>query len=211
MFTGIIENTARVSDIRAGKDYMLLELKSDAFKSDAKTGDSISVNGVCLTVRELRGSAAVFDVVSRTLDDSALSGLKSGHTVNIEKSLKIGDRVSGHFVYGHIDCVGCIRNIKRSEKRSVFEIDYPREYSSYVIAKGSVAVDGISLTVADAREGVFSVYAIPHTYEKTVLKDRTEGDKVNLEFDMIAKYARNKSAAGKSEVDENLLREYGYI
>lgn len=153
-------------------------------------GDSIAVNGVCLTVVAVRAAQLVFEVMAETARASNIGALRISEKVNLERSLKLGDRVSGHFVLGHVDCVGVIRSKKIFRGNLVFEIAIPPEFLKYVILKGSIAVDGISLTISGRRSDTFAVYIIPHTLNNTTLGFKGPSDKVNIEIDMLAKKDR---------------------
>ncbi|MGQ9591539.1 MAG: riboflavin synthase [Planctomycetota bacterium] len=199
MFTGIVERTARVSAVedRPGRRVITVEVDSHGrFPewSPAQVGESISVSGVCLTVVRTsprsRGEAVSFDAVPKTLGRTTLGALRAGHTVNIERALRAGDRFGGHYVTGHVDGVGVVRARKREGDQVLFEIAVTAEILREVVPKGSVAVDGVSLTVVDADRagGRFTFAAIPHTLSWTTLGERAPGDKVNVETDAFAKY-----------------------
>ncbi|MFH1442127.1 MAG: riboflavin synthase [Candidatus Omnitrophota bacterium] len=190
MFTGIIEEIGLVEKIcRQGKTT-LLEIKAELVSKDIKTGDSIAVNGVCLTLTAKNTGHLVFDVMPETLKVSNLGVLKIRDKVNLERALKIGDRLSGHFVTGHVDCAGIIRKKIYQENNLVFEIAVPAKFIPYIILKGSIAVDGISLTIMKKSPPVFSVYIIPHTFKNTTLSFKGPSDKVNIEFDILVKKSK---------------------
>lgn len=197
MFTGIITNQGIVKDWQAKKAGGRLTIKLAKPFRDVRLGESIAINGCCLTVvcqKEIHKTSDVlhFDVSDETMRKTAFAELKPGDKVNLERALAIGDRLGGHFVLGHVDGVGKIDAVKEHEGSVEYRISYPRKKSRYIIEKGSVAVDGISLTCCDTKPGKFSVYIIPHTLEETNLGVRKKGELVNLEFDMIGKYALNK-------------------
>ena len=156
---------------------------------DAEIGDSISVNGACLTVIKKGRGSLFFEAMPETIKTTNLGSLGSVEKVNLERSLKIGDRLSGHFVTGHIDCTGIIRKKDYLNSNLCFEIAVPSEFMKYCLPKGSIAVDGISLTLADKKSNVFSVYIIPHTLKNTTLGFKGPSNKVNIEFDILAKRA----------------------
>ncbi|MEK7849608.1 MAG: riboflavin synthase [Candidatus Omnitrophota bacterium] len=189
MFTGIIEETGQLKAVRKSGAITRLEILSDKSACGTKVGDSISVNGVCLTVVAVRALVLSFDVIGETLRATTLKSLQYGERVNLERALKAGDRMGGHFVSGHVDCVAAIRSRKISKGNLEFQIGVSPKYLRYVIRKGSVAVDGISLTIADIKSGGFSVCIIPHTAKSTTLWKKQAGDKVNIEFDMLIKGA----------------------
>ena len=187
MFTGIVEELGAVKRISRKGNVTLIELKADKTLSDTKIGDSIAINGVCLTAVEINQDSFVFEAMPETLKVTNLGSLKIGEKVNLERSLKVGDRISGHFVLGHIDCQGIIRKKGYLGGNLAFEIAILPEFIKYCLPKGSVSVDGISLTIADKRSSTFSVYIIPHTLKNTTLSFKGPSDKVNLEFDLLAK------------------------
>lgn len=187
MFTGIIEETGRVKTVRKKGLNRRLEIEAPKILEDARIGDSISVNGACLTIIEIKDKTLSFDAIPETINITTLKDLKSGDTVNLERALKVGDRLGGHFVTGHIDFAGPIRSKRISQGNLEFRISIPAAFLKYVIRKGSVAVDGISLTIADVKSGAFSVCVIPHTVQVTTLGNKQAGDRVNIELDMLAK------------------------
>ena len=188
MFTGIVEELGVVKNITRQGAIMGLSVKSTRCAQDAKVGDSIAVNGVCLTVVKTDAASLSFELLPETAGLTNLGKLKAGEKLNLERSLKIGDRLSGHFVSGHIDCLGIIRNKTYIARNPGFEIALPREFSKYIVPKGSVALDGISLTVVNKRSNVFTVYIIPHTLKNTTLGFKGPSAAVNIECDILAKY-----------------------
>lgn len=187
MFTGLIEEKGKVRLARKQGRCVRVEIVSSKVREDAKIGDSICVNGVCLTIAAQKGDVLSFDVMPETLISTTLKGLKSGDAVNLERALKVGDRLGGHFVTGHVDTVGVIRSKRTKGGDLEFRIGLDARYLKCLVSKGSVAVDGISLTIADVRSGGFSVCLIPHTVRETTLVDKHAGDKVNIELDMLLK------------------------
>ena len=187
MFTGIVEETGKV--VRAQKRGLvtLIEIEADKVCHDVKIGDSICVDGACLTVVGIKGKVLSFEAIPETLLVTTLKSLKAGAKVNLERALKVGDRLGGHFVTGHIDCTGTIRSRRILRGNLEFQIGIPVPFLKFIIKKGSVAVDGISLTIAATGSGAFSVCIIPHTAEVTTLGSKHAGDKVNVELDMLAK------------------------
>ncbi|MDW8261080.1 MAG: riboflavin synthase [Phycisphaerales bacterium] len=185
MFTGLVESSRPVTavDDRAG----LRRLTVDLGFADAQRGDSIAINGVCLTVVELRGDSAVFEVVPETLDRTNLSRLRTGELVHVERALRVGDRLNGHFVQGHVDGTAALLE-KRSEGADVrLRLQVPEELSQFLSEKGSVCLDGVSLTIAALAEAWFEVAVIPSTLAVTQLGSREPGYPFNLECDMLAK------------------------
>ena len=190
MFTGLVEEVGKVKSIQKGGAF--LEVECSKILEDAKEGDSIAVNGVCLTVVKLSKSSVSFDVSQETLKRSNLSKLRPGSLVNLERALKVGERLGGHILQGHVDAVIKLTSIKREGKGFItFSFELPSTFKVFVVEKGSVGIDGISLTVASIKSNAFSVAVIPHTYENTNLKTRKVGDLVNVEFDIIGKYVKN--------------------
>ncbi len=192
MFSGIVEEAGQVKTITPTARSIRLEVAARVCGRGLRVGDSLAVNGCCLTtVRVRRMARAVhveFDLLKETWDRTNFRALRLGSLVNLERSLRVGGRLGGHFVTGHIDGVGRITRWERAGKDHVLDIAAPPEVMRYVVFKGSVAVDGISLTVAAVKRRSFRIWIIPHTYEVTALQDRGAGDLVNLEADMVGKY-----------------------
>lgn len=205
MFTGIIEALGKIESAEKKLGSLKLRISSSVF-ADQKIGDSISVNGVCLTISALIKEPAVFDVMGETLDKSNLGRLKSGESVNLERAIKAGDRMGGHFVTGHIDCTGRIIEKGKGPGDYILKIGFPPEYIDLIVKKGSVAVEGVSLTIADLAADIFTVKLIPHTLKATTLGFKRISDIVNIEFDILGKYSRPK----KSGITEEYLREKGF-
>jgi len=187
MFTGIVEELGKVKMIARCAGSALLEITSQKTLQDVKVGQSIAVNGVCLTVVKLKKDSLIFEVMPETLKSTNLGLLKIGEQVNLERSLKVGERISGHFVTGHIDCIGLVRRKGLRNGNLEFVIAVPASFTRYCLPKGSVSLDGISLTLADKRADTFSVYIIPHTLKNTTLSFKGPSDKLNVEFDILAK------------------------
>lgn len=193
MFTGIVEETGTVRSIEPVEQSIRLTVEARVAAQKVRLGDSIAVNGCCLTVVGLKGRGVrrlEFDLLRETWDRTNLSAVKPGSVVNLERSLAVGGRLGGHFVTGHIDGTGTIQRWERQGKDHILEIAAPREVLQYVVFKGSIAVDGISLTVAGVSRKTFQIWIIPHTYEVTALRERSVGDRVNLEADLLGKYVR---------------------
>jgi riboflavin synthase len=189
MFTGIIEGVGSIKEIERDEDHarLVVSVEKDLL-SDAHLGDSISVNGVCLTAVELEENTVSFDAVYETMRRSSLGYLAVGDQVNIERAMKADSRFGGHMVQGHVDAVGTIASIRQHDNSFSIFIDVPRDLMRYIVSKGSISVDGISLTVVDADDRTFSVAIIPHTWEHTNLSERVAGDAVNIETDIVGKY-----------------------
>lgn len=187
MFTGIVEELGEIKSISKKGNTTLISIKADTVLGDVKIGDSISVNGACLTVVKNENPLLAFEAMPETLKVTNLGILRISDKVNLERSLKVGDRLSGHFVCGHIDCLGVIHKKNYIGGNLAFEIAIPAQLTKFVLLKGSIAVDGISLTVVSKKSNTFSVYIIPHTLKNTTLSFKGPSDKVNIEFDILAK------------------------
>src|SRR3989338_4518702 len=188
MFTGIIEELGIVKTVSRKGRLISLSVQADKVPLDTKIGDSIAVNGACLTVVKIEDKVLSFDLLEETFKLTNLGKLKMSEKVNLERSLKIGGKLSGHFVTGHIDCLGTIRAKTHVLGNLCFKIDVPQEFLKFIARKGSIAVDGISLTVSDKRSNTFSVYIIPHTLKNTTLNFKGPSSEVNIETDILAKY-----------------------
>mgnify|MGYP006278184327 CR=1 FL=1 len=188
MFTGIIEQRGRVIAITPLGDAARVEIGGSRVVADAKPGDSIAVNGVCLTVVDLTAESFTADVMQETLSRSSLGGLAPGSAVNLERAARLDSRIGGHLVQGHVDGTGRITAITPEEHWTIVRVSLPPELSRYVVEKGSITVDGVSLTVVDVDDASFSVSLIPTTLAETTLGLASVGDTVNLEVDAIAKY-----------------------
>lgn len=188
MFTGIIEEIGTVQDIERGAQSARFTVQADLVMEDIHLGDSITVNGACLTVVHHAPGEVAFDAVYETLQKTALGALAIGDEVNLERSMAANGRFGGHIVQGHVDGVGTIASIREVDNAYTIYITAPSSLMRYVVRKGSIAIDGISLTVVEADDKTFSVAIIPHTWEHTNLRRRIAGDQVNLETDVIGKY-----------------------
>jgi riboflavin synthase len=188
MFTGIVEELGEVVAIDHGVDSARLSVRAGRVTEDAVSGASIAVNGVCLTVIDIADGVFIADVMGETLQRSSLDGLTVGSPVNLERPVRASDRLGGHVVQGHVDGVGTVISRTQGDLWDVVRISLPDELSRYVVEKGSVAVDGVSLTVSGVGDGWFEVGLIPTTLAVTTLGRRVSGDEVNLEVDVIAKY-----------------------
>ncbi len=191
MFAGIVEELGQVENISRRGQVSIIEIQAKKVLDDVKIGDSIAVNGACLTVTGIKAGSLLFEAMPETLKITNLGTARIAEKVNLERSLKIGDRVSGHFVNGHIDCIGIIRQKKYKAGNLGFEVAMPVKFSKYILPKGSVALDGISLTIAEKGSATFTVYIIPHTLRNTTLSFKGPSDKLNVEFDILAKQANS--------------------
>jgi riboflavin synthase len=188
MFTGIVEEMGTVVAKMMGERSARLTLAAPFVHVGVNIGDSIAINGCCLTVVTVNGERLAFDAVPETLNRTNLGELQPGDRVNLERSLAVGDRLGGHFVQGHVDGVGTILTVQPVENAVVMEFAIPPALRRYLVEKGSITVDGVSLTVAEVRPDSFTVWTIPHTRQITTLGLRKVGDRVNLECDLLGKY-----------------------
>ena len=189
MFTGIIKARGSVKKISPqGGDFQITFNSNEIKWNEFTVGESIAINGVCLTAVKITNSGFDADVSGETMRVTAFRDLKEGDSVNLEPSLAIGERIGGHFVSGHVDCVGRIVGRQKDARSIAFEVELPEEYARYVAAKGSVCIDGVSLTVNAVLGSIFTVNVIPHTTDVTIINDYSIGDKVNIEVDLIARY-----------------------
>lgn len=213
MFTGIIQEVGTVLRFEQSGGVHRLYVRATGVSARVRTGDSVSVNGVCLTAVSAAKGAVGFDVMGETVRKTSLSRIAVGGRVNIEDALRIGDHLGGHIVQGHVDCVGTVERITKGPGELSLEIGIPSLDAHLVVEKGSVALDGISLTVGAVTAKSFTVYLIPHTLAITNLGDRKTGDAVNVEYDIIGKYiARSKELQKEgSGVSEELLRRAKFI
>jgi riboflavin synthase len=216
MFTGIIEEIGELVAIQRGTKSVVLTIKADKILTDTSTGDSISTNGVCLTAVEIGKDYFKADVMHETVDRSSLGQLSKGSKVNLERAMRADGRFGGHMVAGHIDGTGEITDITKDDNAVWYKITTKPEIMRYIIEKGSIAIDGISLTVAKVAKSDFSVSIIPHTLGQTTLALRKKGDKVNLENDMVGKYIEkflinDKDQTNKSKIDKSFLITNGFM
>lgn len=213
MFTGIIATVGKVESVEpSGGD---LRLKVDAGSldlSDVKLGDSIATNGVCLTVVEMHGTQLSFDVSRESLDRTSLGQAKPGSSVNLEKAMAVGDRLGGHIVSGHVDGLGKVVLLEPSARSVKFRFQIPAELERYIAEKGSICIDGTSLTVNQVGPGWFEVNIIPHTMEWTIISDYQTGTVVNLEVDLIARYLE-RLLPGQTDhgISRDTLAKHGFI
>ena len=211
MFTGIIEEIGEVLEIDRGINSIKLTIKCSKILEGTKIGDSISVNGVCLTVVRLDKDYFVADVMPETMNRSSFATLKIKDRVNLERAMLLNGRFGGHIVSGHIDGIGTIRNKKRDDNAIVITIKTTYNITKYIVTKGSVALDGISLTVTDVKDTLFEVSIIPHTLEETSLKNKKIGDKINIECDMVGKYVEKFVSGKKEGITYDFLAQNGFV
>ncbi|MCF8304523.1 MAG: riboflavin synthase [Bacteroidales bacterium] len=217
MFTGIIENIGKVKQIKRGANSVELTVASSVIPGDLKLGDSVAVNGVCLTVTSFDQSGFTVDAVPETMSRTNLGELQTGSPVNLERAMQAGSRLGGHMMNGHVDGIAQVDNIRQEDNAVWFTIKANKDLLKYMIPKGSIAVDGISLTIVDVGEEAFTISVIPHTLQWTTLKDKQKGDSVNIECDMIGKYVERflGMAQEKNEpegkITMDFLKQNGYI
>jgi len=217
MFTGIVEEVGSIGSIVAGQTSGEIQILANKVLEQTKIGDSIAVNGVCLTVTELSSDSFKADVMPETMRRSNLGLLGRGKKVNLERAMAADGRFGGHIVSGHIDGIGEVLSLKREENAVWVTIAAPADILALIVEKGSIAIDGISLTVAAVTENDFSVSIIPHTGSETTLLDKIAGDKVNLENDILGKYVQRLLMPGKNEpakksrITESFLMENGFF
>ena len=225
MFTGIIEEVGTVMSVKSSANAMKLTIRAPKVTQDINMGDSIAVNGICLTACGLGMESFTVDVMGETLSRTSLKGSRCGSHVNLERALTLNGRLGGHIVSGHIDGTGTVTAIKNDDIARPITISAPQAVMDLIVEKGSVAVDGISLTVASVSSGDFTVSVIPHTMDNTILTEKTPGDTVNLENDCIGKYVRKlmelsehemqdaaaRRCSGKSRVTAGFLTENGFF
>ncbi|PKG23404.1 riboflavin synthase [Niallia nealsonii] len=216
MFTGIIEETGFVKKITKDGHSLKLTIQANRIMEDMQLGDSIAVNGVCLTVTVFDSRFFTVDVMPETFQDTSLALLKIGAEVNLERAIIANGRFGGHFVTGHVDCVGTILHKKGQENSLVMEVEVPKDYIHLLLEKGSVSIDGTSLTIFQVSDHSLTVSIIPHTADISVFGKKLPGDIVNLEFDMMAKYFYQfmqkgmKSSAKTNTITSSFLKENGF-
>lgn len=211
MFTGIIKSSGQVTKTESVRGGLKLTVDIGSLAGEVKPGHSLSLNGACLTVCAQSGSRVSFDVVSETLKRTNLTELTTGEVVNLERAIRAGEPFGGHFVQGHIDGLGTISRKEQKGDECLMEISVSPEFTSLMIEKGSIAVDGISLTIVEAKKDKFSVVLIPYTFQHTTLGKKTRGDKVNIELDIIGKWV-SKLLGGikKSSLTWEQLHQAGF-
>lgn len=211
MFTGIIQAKGSIAALARRGGDVRLSVQSDSLPfASYDVGESIAVNGVCLTAVELRADGFDTDVSVETLDVTSLGGLGVGDNVNLEPSLSLGDRLGGHLVSGHVDCLGTVTSRKADARSIRITVEIPEEFARYVARKGSVTVDGVSLTVNDVSATRFEVNIIPHTADVTIIGDYTVGTNVNIEVDLLARYIERLLAKDGEGLSMEFLKEHGY-
>ncbi len=191
MFTGLIEEIGIIDSIKIYGNARKITIRSKFINSDIKIDDSIAIDGVCLTVIDFGNDFFVVEVVEETTSKTNLKNLRVGSKVNLERASRFGDRIGGHIVQGHIDCIGTILSIENQSLGVLLNIEFPYNYAKYIVEHGSICVNGISLTVARLSGNIMTIAIIPHTWAKTSIHNYKSGNIVNLEFDLLAKYVEN--------------------
>ena len=213
MFTGLVEEIGKIDKINRISGGISIKIEANKIIEDLSVNDSICIDGVCLTVTNLDESGFWVDAVGATLEKTTFTSIKSSSLVNLERSVRLNDRLGGHLVQGHVNGIGTISEIKKLGENYLLNIDVPENLERYLIKEGSIAINGISLTIANLNKNIVSISVIPHTWQKTNLKFKKINDKVNVEIDVLAKYVERlltkNDTAGKN-ITENWLKEIGY-
>ncbi|MCH7774686.1 MAG: riboflavin synthase [Bacteroidetes bacterium] len=214
MFTGIIEEIGNVSEVNPIPGGKKIKISAVKILNDISVNDSVSVNGVCLTATEVDEQGFKVDAVGVTLEKSTFSELQISSPVNLERSLKLSDRLGGHFVLGHVNGTGVIKEIIKLGDNYLMRVNVPDNMKKYLIDEGSITIDGISLTIAELEDSTIGISIIPHTWNNTTLQYKNAEDRVNIETDVLAKYVErltnNKEFEQKNKLSENWLKELGY-
>jgi len=216
MFTGIIEELGKVNLIEKNAKSAKIKILADKVNKDLSIGDSVAVNGVCLTIIEFSNNYITAEIMHETLERSSMKTLKPGDRVNLERALRADGRLGGHIVTGHVDGVGKILSKRKEGIAEVIDISYPQEIGKYIAQKGSVAIDGISLTVVDIKDEFFRLSLIPHSLSMTTLGFKKSDDIVNIEIDVLARYierlfSSKNNMEGKSDISTSFLVENGFM
>ncbi len=214
MFTGIIEEIGKVSEVNLIPGGKKIKISAVKILNDILVNDSVSINGVCLTVTEVDEQGFMVDAVGVTLEKSTFSELQISSPVNLERSLKLSDRLGGHFVLGHVNGTGVIKEIIKLGDNYLMRVNVPNNMKKYLIDEGSITIDGISLTIAELKDSTIGISIIPHTWNNTTLQYKNAEDRVNIETDVLAKYVdrltNKKEFEHKNKLSENWLKELGY-
>jgi riboflavin synthase len=214
MFTGLIEDCGSLQSVVKTSTSAVVTLNTSLPTESLRKGDSVAVNGVCLTVVEIGAQTFSADVSPETFSRSTLALLQPGNRINLERALRVGDRLGGHIVTGHVDSIGTVKQVTSNQNAIIIDIDLPVTSARYLIEKGSVAVDGVSLTINTISENSFQLSIIPHTLDVTTLKDVRPGTKVNIETDILGKYVERLMGAKpktESALTSELLAKHGFL
>jgi riboflavin synthase len=210
MFTGIIQEIGRIRAASMAGGNMTIDIETPKLAPKTKVGDSVAINGACQTVIACDRDRIKVEAVQETLTRTNLGTLKSGSLVNLELPLSPEDLLHGHLVQGHVDCISTVKEIKPIDGSTLISFDYPPQYKRYLIEKGSIAIDGVSLTITQTAPGILTISIIPHTLASTTFRYRKIGDRVNLEFDIIAKYIERMISPPDSKINYDFLKEHGF-
>ena len=210
MFTGIVEEVGTVEEVKRGAKSLEISIEGEVIFEDLKIGDSVSTNGVCLTVTSIKDHRFTADIMYETLRRSSLEGLRPGSKVNLERAMAANGRFGGHMVSGHIDGVGTIVEKRPLDIATYYTVQVSQDLTKYMIEKGSIALDGLSLTIVEVGRDQVTVSIIPHTMEATTLGSKRPGDKLNVEVDMVWKYIEKLMTPSHSGITESFLIEHGF-
>jgi riboflavin synthase len=206
MFTGIIEEMGKLKNLKQKGEFYNLAIESKKIITKVNIGESIAVDGICLTLKERGKNLLYFDLIKETYQNTRFRYLRIGELLNLETSLKIGDSISGHFISGHIDCIADVTNVKKKRETAEIEIKIPNSFLKLIVLKGSIAVNGVSLTIQEIIRDKIKIGIIPYTFENTNLSLLKTGKKVNIEFDILAKYVANYLREDYSDFKKRLQR-----
>jgi riboflavin synthase len=211
VFTGLVQELGVVENIGRSGAIRRLGIRSKNIGKGVKAGDSVCVDGVCLTVSSIKEDLLSFDLMAETARNTNLAGLVNGDKVNLEGSLRADGTLDGHFVLGHVDCVGVIERVRKTGDGFMLRVGFPEKFGRLIVEKGSIAVDGISLTAGRVDKNAFEVHIIPHTLKFTTLSAKEAGSAVNLEFDILGKYAaKERGSVNRTPISEEFLRSKGF-